>query len=122
VGSQLIEPVGDRNGLAGFVFDHRVENEIGLSLLGSFRLDASDLVFVEAVNCTPAYMTPKWFPFPSSGTVAAAYPRRASTALMPILCAGGMVDSMAPFIMSTRLTLDDTTSAGARLSGRRLWV
>ena len=48
VGSQLVEPVGDRNGLAGFVFDYRVEGEVGLPLLGGLGLDPADLVLVKA--------------------------------------------------------------------------
>src|SRR4029079_8053515 len=48
-------------------------------------------------------MTPQWLPLPSNGTDATAWPRRASSTLTPILCTGGMVDSIAPFIMSTRL-------------------
>src|SRR5277367_6402577 len=43
-------------------------------------------------------MTPKWFPLPSAGTVVAAKPGRASTTFTPILCAIGIVDSMAPFL------------------------
>src|SRR3954470_14275734 len=63
------------------------------------------------VNCTPAYTTPKWLPFPFIGTEATACPLAASITVMPILCAGGMVASIAPFIMSTRLVTTLTLRA-----------
>jgi hypothetical protein len=34
--------------LAGFIFDHSVEGEVGFSLFGRLGLDARDLVLVEA--------------------------------------------------------------------------
>ena len=48
MGPQLIEPTGDGDGLAGFITDHSVQREVGLSVLCGFGFDAAQFVLVEA--------------------------------------------------------------------------
>ncbi len=47
MGPQLVEPMGDSDGLAGFVTNHSVQCEVGLSVLCGFVFDAAQFVLVQ---------------------------------------------------------------------------